>query len=83
MSHPKALTDLAHRLVDNIASLYSVNGLTGYLKSLGHKATKSAVSDYMEWFEDAFFGMVQNRVTARGGQTLNFAFFVFFYEIFS
>ena len=55
ISHPKALTDLAHWLVDNTASLYSVNGLTGYLKSLGHKAPKSAVSDYMEWFEDAYF----------------------------
>ena len=55
VSHPKALTDLAHRLVDNTASLYSVNSLTGYLKSLGHKAPKSAVSDYLEWFEDAYF----------------------------
>jgi len=27
ISHPKALTDLAHRLVDNTASLYSVNSL--------------------------------------------------------
>ena len=26
-----------------------------YLKSLGHKAPKSAVSDYLEWFEDAYF----------------------------
>jgi len=55
VSHPKALTDLAHRLVDNTAALYSVNSLTGYLKSLGHKAPKSAVSDYLEWFEDAYF----------------------------
>jgi len=55
VSHPKALTDLAHRLIDNTASLYSVNSLTGYLKSLGHKAPKSAVSDYLEWFEDAYF----------------------------
>lgn len=52
--HPRALTDLAHRLLDNTGSLYSVNKLTGYLKSLGHKAPKSAVSDYLEWFEDAF-----------------------------
>jgi predicted AAA+ superfamily ATPase len=49
------VTDLAHRLIDNTASLYSVNSLTGYLKSLGHKAPKSAVSDYLEWFEDACF----------------------------
>lgn len=54
ISHPKAVTDLAHWLVDNTASLYSINNLTGYLKSLGHKAPKSAVSDYLEWFEDAY-----------------------------
>ncbi len=53
--HPRAVTDLAHWLVDNTASLYSVNRLTGYLKSLGHKAPKSAVSDYLEWLEDAYF----------------------------
>lgn len=55
VSHPKAVSDLAHWLVDNTASLYSVNNLTGYLKSLGHKVPKSAVSDYLEWFEDAYF----------------------------
>lgn len=55
VSHPKAVIDLAHWLVDNAASLYSVNNLTGYLKSLGHKVPKSAVSDYLEWFEDAYF----------------------------
>lgn len=55
ISHPRAVADLAHWLLDNIASLYSINNLTGYLKSLGHKAPKSAVSDYLEWFEDAYF----------------------------
>lgn len=55
VSHPRAITDLAHRLVDNISSLYTVNSLTGYLKSLGHKAPKAAVSDYLAWFEDAYF----------------------------
>jgi hypothetical protein len=55
VSHPKAVADLAHRLVDNTASLYSINSLTGYLKSLGHKVPKSAVSDYLSWFEDAYF----------------------------
>lgn len=55
ISHPRAVADLAHRLVDNTSSLYSVNSLTGYLKSLGHNAPKSAVSDYLEWFEDAYF----------------------------
>ncbi len=53
--HPNAVIDLAHRLVDNIASLYSINNLTCYLKSLGHKAPKAAVSNYLTWFEDAFF----------------------------
>ena len=53
--HPRAVSDLAHWLVDNTASLYSVNRLTGYLKSLGHRTPKSAVSDYLDWFEDAFF----------------------------
>ncbi len=55
ISHPKAIADLAHRLVDNTANLYSVNSLAGYLKSLGHKTPKSAVSDYLAWFEDAYF----------------------------
>ena len=55
VSHPKAVTDLAHWLVDNTASLYSVNSLTGYLKSLGHKVPKSSVSNYLTWFEDAYF----------------------------
>jgi predicted AAA+ superfamily ATPase len=54
VSHPKALTDLAHWLVDNTGALYSINNLTGYLKSLGHKTPKLAVSEYLEWFEDAY-----------------------------
>ena len=55
VSHPKAITDLAYWLLDNAASLYSINNLTGYLQSLGHKVSKSLVSDYLEWYEDAFF----------------------------
>ncbi len=55
ISHPQALKDLAHRLIDNTAALYSINSLTGYLKSLGHKAPKYAVAEYLEWFEDAYF----------------------------
>jgi len=31
ISHPKAVADLAHRLVDNTASLYSINSLTDIL----------------------------------------------------
>ena len=55
ISHPKALVDLAHWLIDNTASLYTINSLTRYLKSLGHKVPKSTVSEYMDWFEDAYF----------------------------
>ena len=55
IAHPRAVADLAHWLADNAASLYSVNRLTGYLKSLGHRVPKAAVSSYLEWFEDAFF----------------------------
>lgn len=55
VSHPRAISDLAHWLMDNIASLYSVNNLTGYLQSLGHKVPKASVADYLKWFEDAFF----------------------------
>lgn len=54
IAHPKAIKDLAHWLADNTASLYSINNLTGYLKSLWHKVPKTAVADYLEWFEDAY-----------------------------
>lgn len=54
-AHPRAVSDLAHWLVNNVASLYSINRLTGYLKSLGHKVPKATVSDYLAWFEDAYF----------------------------
>ncbi len=64
VSHPRAVTDLAHRLIDNVSSLYSINGLTGYLHSLGRKAPKSAVSDYLQWFEDAYFLFTVRRFDA-------------------
>lgn len=54
-SHPRAVVDLAHWLMNNIASMYSINKLTGYLKSLGHNIPKSAVSAILGWFEDAYF----------------------------
>mgnify|MGYP001159300236 CR=1 FL=1 len=55
IAHPKALSDLAHWLVDNTASLYSLSRLTGYLQSLGHTAPRPAVTNYVQWFEDAYF----------------------------
>jgi len=53
--HPRAVRDLALRLVNNLGSLHTVNKLTAYLQSLGHKAPKSAVAEYLDWFEDAHF----------------------------
>lgn len=55
ISHPKALTDLAYRLIDNTSCLYTINKLTAFLASLGHKVPKSTVADYIAWFEDAYF----------------------------
>ena len=52
--HPRAIFDMAHQLIDNCGSMYSVNRLTGHLKSYGHKIHKSVVSEAMGWFEDAF-----------------------------
>lgn len=55
IAHPKALSDLVHWLLNNVGSRYSINRLTGYLQALGHKAPKSAVTDYLQWIEDAYF----------------------------
>jgi len=55
ISSPKAVDDLAHWLIDNTASLYSANKLTGYLKALGHKVPKATVGDILGWFEDTYF----------------------------
>src|SRR3990167_5672343 len=55
IAHPVAVSDLAYKLIDTVGSLYTLNSLTGYLQSLGHKAPKSAVAAYIEWFEDAYF----------------------------
>ena len=55
IAHPRAVADLGHWLIDNAASLYTVNRLTGHLKAMGHHVSKSAVSEYLNWFEDAMF----------------------------
>ncbi len=55
ISHPRAVVDLARRLLENVSSLYTLNGLTNYLQSLGHKVPKSSIADYITWFEDAYF----------------------------
>ena len=53
--HPRAVVDLSRKLTENVASLYTLNQLTSFLKTLGHKVPKSSVADYLAWFEDAYF----------------------------
>ncbi len=53
--HPRAIVDLARRLMDSASTLYSLNNLTNYLKSMGHKVPKSTVADFLMWLEDAYF----------------------------
>jgi len=55
ISHPRALVDLAKKLLENIASMYTLNSLTGFLKSLGHNVPKGSVAEYLKWFEDSYF----------------------------
>ena len=55
VAHPRAVADLAAWLIDNTASTYSINRLTGYLSALGHRMPKNTVGDLLEWFEDAYF----------------------------
>ena len=55
IAHPNALRDLALQLIDNAGSLYSINRVYGFLKSLDHKLQKSAVGQYIEWLEDSYF----------------------------
>lgn len=51
---PRAVRDLAYRLLNSAASLYTINALTGYLKSLDHRISKTFVGDVIEWLEDAY-----------------------------
>jgi hypothetical protein len=53
ISHPRAVIDLAHWLVDNTGFFYSISHLTDYLKSLGHRVRKSSVVDWLVAFEGA------------------------------
>lgn len=53
ISHPRAVIDLAHWLVDNTGSYYAISHLTDYLKSLGHRVRKSSVVDWLVALEDA------------------------------
>lgn len=52
--HPQAVRDIAYRLINSVSSCYTINSMTAYLKSLGHKVSKSFVGEMIEWFEDAY-----------------------------
>jgi predicted AAA+ superfamily ATPase len=53
--HPKAVMQIAYRLISSVSSLYTLNRVTEYLKSLGYKLSKEFVTDCISWFEDAYF----------------------------
>lgn len=53
--HPQAVIQAGYRLISSSASLYSVNRITEYLKSLGYKVSKAFVSSCINWFQDAYF----------------------------
>jgi len=54
-AHPQAVVYAVHNLLNNSASLYTVNRVTHYLKTAGFKISKGFVSSCMEWFQDAYF----------------------------
>lgn len=53
--HPQAVMQAGYRMISSIATLYSINRMTEYLKSIGHKVSKDFVSSCIQWFEDSFF----------------------------
>jgi hypothetical protein len=53
--HPKAVMQASYRLISSIATLYSINRITEYLKSIGFKVSKDFVASILQWFEDSYF----------------------------
>lgn len=53
--HPQAVVQAGYRLICSAASLYSINRITNYLKSLEYKVSKDFVSSCIGWFQDAYF----------------------------
>ncbi|HRZ79472.1 MAG TPA: DUF4143 domain-containing protein, partial [bacterium] len=55
VSNPQAVINLANRLLTSVSSLYSINRLHEYLRSIGFKTQKDFVSTALGWFEDCYF----------------------------
>lgn len=53
--HPQAVIQLGHRLINSVSSLYTLNRLTEFLKSIGFKISKGFVAETLQWFHDAYF----------------------------
>ena len=53
--HPQAVVQAGYRLINSVGSLYSINRMTSYLKSMGHKISKGFVAACIDWFEDVYF----------------------------
>jgi hypothetical protein len=53
--HPQAVMQAGYRLISSAGSLYSINRITSYLKSMGYKVSKGFVSSCIDWFEDVYF----------------------------
>lgn len=55
LGNPKGIMDVAHYLLSNVGSLYSVNKLTNHMKNRGHKTSRESIANYLDWFEDTYF----------------------------
>jgi predicted AAA+ superfamily ATPase len=53
--HPQAVIQAGYRLISSAGSLYSINRITSYLKSMGYKVSKGFVSSCIDWFNDVYF----------------------------
>jgi predicted AAA+ superfamily ATPase len=53
--HPQAVVQAGYRLISSAGSLYSINRMTAFLKSMGHKISKGFVAACIDWFEDVYF----------------------------
>jgi len=53
--NPQAVIQAGYRLICSAASLYSINRVTEYLKSLGYRVSKDFVSSCINWYQDAYF----------------------------